>query len=122
MDVAFIADGAVNQALGARGGHEGAAIANFLRRADGALDALPAVSVVSLGPGERVVSYSAGGGGYGDPRERAPAAVHHDIQERWISAGRAATIYGVKLAPDGTVDEAATRALRSGLLKKRRDG
>ena len=112
MDVAFIADGAVNHARGTRGGHNGAGIANFRRRANGTLKDLPAVAVVTLLPGERIVSYSAGGGGYGSPRQRAAELVQRDVAEHWISRARAESVYGVKLTGAGQIDARATRALR----------
>jgi len=37
---------------------------------------------------------SPGGGGYGDPRERDPAAVKRDLAEGKISAAVARAIYG----------------------------
>jgi N-methylhydantoinase B len=113
MEVAFIADGAINQALGTRGGEPGAKISNFLRRADGSLATLPAFAVVALGPGERVASCSAGGGGYGPPKERPPERVQQDVAEKWISRARAEAVYGVRLTDDNSIDQAATRKLRS---------
>jgi N-methylhydantoinase B len=62
-----------------------------------------------------VVSYSAGGGGYGPPWQREVARAVHDLEEGWISAARAATVYGLVLGPEGTVDEAATTARRGAL-------
>ena len=49
------------------------------------------VGTVELQPGERIVSVSAGGGGYGDPLERAPERVLHDVREGWVSPERART-------------------------------
>jgi len=57
-----------------------------------------------------------GGGGYGDPRERDPEAVLRDLRLGLVSPGAAADIYGVVLAADGSLDEAATAALRERLL------
>jgi N-methylhydantoinase B len=113
MEVAFIADGALNPALGTRGGEPGAKISNFVRRADGKLEPLPAFAVVALGPGERVASCSAGGGGYGLPMERPPERVQQDVAEKWVSRARARTVYGVSLAADNTLDPAATARLRT---------
>ena len=36
----------------------------------------------------------AGGGGYGDPKARAPAAVAEDVAQGYVSAGVARDIYG----------------------------
>ena len=38
--------------------------------------------------GERFLLQSAGGGGYGDPRQRDPAAVARDVAEGYVSARR----------------------------------
>jgi N-methylhydantoinase B len=53
--------------------------------------------MVTVAPGETIVSVSCGGGGYGPPQQREPARVAHDVAERWISADRARTVYGAKL-------------------------
>jgi N-methylhydantoinase B len=55
--------------------------------------------------------WSGGGGGYGDPFTRDPAAVARDVASGLVSSERARAVYGVALA-DGAVDEAATAALR----------
>lgn len=48
-----------------------------------------------------VVSYrTCGGGGYGDPRERDPEAVHRDVREGKVSAERAREVYGVDVGTD----------------------
>ncbi|HTR75129.1 MAG TPA: hydantoinase B/oxoprolinase family protein [Solirubrobacterales bacterium] len=52
-----------------------------------------------------------GGGGFGDPLDREPAAVVGDIAEGLVSAEAARTAYGVVIGPDG-VDEGATRSAR----------
>jgi N-methylhydantoinase B len=104
MTVAYVGDGNVNAALGARGGLPGARSAQFRRRADGSLEPMPACAEVLVGPDEAMVSISGGGGGYGNPRERNPARVLHDVTEGWISQARAAEIYGVVLTDDLRVD------------------
>ena len=53
----------------------------------------------------------AGGGGYGDPFERAPAAVLEDVLDGKISAGFARAQFGVAVA-DGALDLTETAALR----------
>ena len=52
-----------------------------------------------------------GGGGYGDPLLRDPAAIAHDLREDKITETGAHEVYGVVLA-DGEVDEDATRDRR----------
>jgi N-methylhydantoinase B len=54
-------------------------------------------------------------GGFGDPFERDPEKVCQDVVEsRSVSIESAREIYGVVVTPDGLVDAAATRLLRSG--------
>ena len=59
------------------------------------------MAALELQPGERIVSVSAGGGGYGDPLTRDPAAVLHDVLEGWVSRERALEVYGVVLTDSG---------------------
>lgn len=58
----------------------------------------------------------AGGGGYGDPLERAPQQVAQDFHNGYISAEAAWEIYGVKVdLSSGAVDEEQTRQQRAKL-------
>lgn len=65
-----------------------------------------------MAQGERVVSLSAGGGGFGSPLERDPKKVERDVQEGWITAARALEVYGVVLDSNGFADMAATESRR----------
>ena len=67
---------------------------------------------VELEPGDVISVRTCGGGGYGPPEERAPAAVARDVAEEKVSLERARAVYRVALR-DGAVDEAATAELRS---------
>jgi len=62
-----------------------------------------------------------GGGGYGDPIDRDPAAVLTDVAHGLVSAEAAHGIYGVALS-GGAVDEPATRARRLGMRGERTGG
>lgn len=53
-----------------------------------------------------------GGGGYGDPMTRAPDKVLRDVLDGLVSRDRARSVYGVVIT-DGTIDTAATAALRA---------
>jgi N-methylhydantoinase B len=62
-----------------------------------------------------------GGGGWGDPFERDPAKVLHDVRDEYVSIEGAVRDYGVVVVGDPTsdpeglrVDEDATAALRKG--------
>ena len=62
--------------------------------------------------GERLVLELPGGGGYGDPAERDPAAVAEDVLDGLITVRDAECDYGVVLHEDGFPDEEATDAFR----------
>jgi N-methylhydantoinase B len=59
-----------------------------------------------------------GGGGYGDPLLREPAAVLRDVIAHKVSVEAAADVYGVVLT-DGAVDDEATRRHRAELRLSR---
>mgnify|MGYP001596569448 FL=1 len=112
LEVVYVSDGAIHPAKGTLGGLDGAPCRNYRRKTDGELVELPACADIILEPGETVVSYCTGGGGYGPPWERPAEKVRRDVEERWISRGRAEEIYGVVLDGHGRVDAAATAARR----------
>ena len=113
MQIGFSSDGVVNPARGARGGDEGAPARQHRRTRNGELVELDSWTPVLLCPGETVVSYAAGGGGYGPAMERAPERVVADVREGWISRQRAQAVYGVVVDGDGTLDDAATAQRRT---------
>jgi N-methylhydantoinase B len=112
MCVAYVSDGNINPALGTRSGLPGGRSNQRKRLADGREIQIPACAEIWLAPGEMVVSISAGGGGYGDPRRRDLSQVVHDVREGWISRERARNVYGVALSSDGELDAEATEVLR----------
>jgi N-methylhydantoinase B len=63
--------------------------------------------------GEVYVHRTAGGGGWGDPLERDPAAVAEDVANEKVSVAAARERYAVEIAESGEVDPAATAALRA---------
>jgi N-methylhydantoinase B len=73
-----------------------------------------------LAPGEVLAMTWQGGGGYGDPLHRDPAAVASDLREEKITADAARDVYGVVLDA-GAVDGAATTAERDRRRAARRD-
>ena len=113
MEVAFVSDGTYNPAQGVRGGGVGGSAYQGIRSTNDAAPVPTANSdVVTLHPGENIVSHCCGGGGYGDPAERDPDLVAQDVKEGWVSPNRAREIYRVALTADGGVDAEATAALR----------
>ena len=55
---------------------------------------------------------SPGGGGYGDPLDRDPAAVAKDVADGLVTAAAAREDYGVVLLANGGVDVSATERQR----------
>ena len=72
-----------------------------------------------LQAGDLVAMRSAGGGGYGDPLQRAPEQVRDDVVRGYVSAARAEAGYGVVLDTGGAVDPAATAHRRADLAAAR---
>ncbi|HST38920.1 MAG TPA: hydantoinase B/oxoprolinase family protein [Conexibacter sp.] len=112
LTLMYAQDGCESPALGARGGGAGGRARQWKHAADGSRTELEPVAQLVLAPGERVLSHTCGGGGYGSPLSRDPAAVALDVREGWIGAQRALEAYGVVIAADGAVDEAETQRLR----------
>jgi N-methylhydantoinase B len=63
--------------------------------------------------GERLILELPGGAGMGDPTLRDPIQVARDVRDGLVSAANALALYRVAIATNGSVDEAATRALRA---------
>jgi N-methylhydantoinase B len=56
--------------------------------------ATPSSGRYQMAAGDRFLLQSAGGGGYGDPRARDPAALARDLAEGYVTAGGAKRDYG----------------------------
>jgi N-methylhydantoinase B len=67
---------------------------------------------ITIGEGDVYVHRGAGGGGWGDPLDRDPAAVAADVANGKVSVAAAWEHYGVAVDGDGRVDGAATTKLR----------
>jgi N-methylhydantoinase B len=91
----FASDGTINPPLGVRGGLPGGRSSQFKRGKDGSLCKLEPCGGVVLEPGETMVAYCCGGGGYGDPHNRDRQRVLEDVNEGWISVERARDVYGI---------------------------
>lgn len=119
MTVIVSCDGQVNPPQGVHGGQSGPAAATYKIHRDGHEEKLPGVVECQLEPGEWIRGVDAGGGGYGNPLERAPERVLRDVLERWETPERARDVYGVVLTTgDGgelQLDVVATRARRAKL-------
>ena len=124
MTVAYFAEMHEDPPKGTRGGAEGcrSQVSRILR--DGREEPLPPIGLVELQPGEYIRGLESGGGGYGDPLERDPKRVRHDVLEGWTTLPSARDTYGVVLegrTEDGSlaVDAAATATLRRELAGRR---
>ena len=99
---------------GLQGGMPGQGSMNVLETAAGTR-VLPALLTVpvTLARGDVFRHVMASGGGYGDPMERDPALVLHDVREETLSVEAAARDYGVVIS-GGVVDAGGTAGLRGG--------
>lgn len=116
-----LADGAVLPAFGILGGGSGIPVGSHVIR-DGRDVRFPTPGKVGgfrLLKDDVLVLQSAGGGGYGDPLERAVERVLSDRREGYVSPDRCRERYGVVVATGGEVDVAATEALRRDLAARR---
>jgi N-methylhydantoinase B len=82
-------------AAGSQGGLPGAPAYSVIRRAAGTDEVVPSKQVTLLRPGDRLIVETAGGGGYGDPRQRDPSLVRADIANGKVSREAAARDYGI---------------------------
>jgi N-methylhydantoinase B len=85
----------------------------------GRRESVPSHHETDLGATDVYFTHWQGGGGYGDPLLREPAAVAADVLAHKVSAGAANEVYGVVLSQEGTVDAVATEARRSSLRRSR---
>jgi N-methylhydantoinase B len=115
-------DRAIIPPWGVVGGESSAPILNYLTDADGANRVefqLGKVSSYGMRRGDLVVMQAAGGGGYGDPLDREPSDVAADVLDGYVSAERAADVYGVVLDDSGAPDLHSTGARRNELRAAR---
>jgi len=89
----------IHPAKGVFGGRDGATGVIYIE--DGR--ELPGKGQHLIGPGERVVILSAGGGGYGDPALRDPSAIAADIESGFVTSTAAWVAHGHSFDPDGKI-------------------
>jgi N-methylhydantoinase B len=115
-------DGRANPCHGVLGGTAGSGGGAYIEsRATGKRRFVSATGEIEVGRDDLWVGVSSGGGGYGDPLERAPAAVAVDVRDGIIDRSVAEHVFGVVL-DEGLVPlvrEADTTALRQRLREQR---
>jgi N-methylhydantoinase B len=119
--LSVLAEKAVLPPFGVCGGAAGATNRFWVRRGDRPIQPSPLPGKVSgfpLDPGDVLLMESSGGGGFGDPLERDPAAVAADLAEGYVTPAGAEREYGV-VWRDGAVDASATRTRRAELRATR---
>jgi len=120
--LSVLADHAIIPPFGVAGGHSGALNSFVVLRDGEEIAPSPIAGKVGgfkLKKGDIVRIESAGGGGYGDPLDRDPARVAHDVHLGYLSAEDALKRYGVAFATSGVVDASATSDARARLRKAR---
>lgn len=81
-------------AAGSHGGGSGAVEESVVYRKTGEQEVIPSKAVMTLYRGDRVVVQTPGGGGYGNPAERARDLIEQDIADGRISLAAAQAQYG----------------------------
>lgn len=124
MTVAYFAEMHEDPPQGTRGGESGqrSMVAKITR--EGREEPLPPIGLVELQPGEYIRGQESGGGGYGNPLERDPERVRHDVLEGYVTFSSAKDAYGVVFEHNAehgglAVDREATAALRRQLSQRR---
>jgi N-methylhydantoinase B len=98
---------------GVNGGKPGARARKILERADGTtMIVANKLDSLDVAAGDMLHFITWGGGGWGDPLQRAPELVGLEIRQGLVSVA-GARAYGVVADADGQVDAAATAALRA---------
>jgi N-methylhydantoinase B len=104
---------------GVNGGLPGARGRKLLMRTDGTQELLPSkCDRIKVSAGDLLYFDTWGGGGCGDPLERDPAKVAFDVEAGLVTHDGARR-YGVVIRSNGSVDAAATTALRATMAKER---
>jgi N-methylhydantoinase B len=115
-------DKCLNPPHGLFGGEPGSPSLNLLNPGpnERRLPPLP-VAPVTLRQGDVFLHVMAGGGGYGDPLDRAPHRVREDVLDGLVSREHARRAYGVVVGAGAAaeIDQAATAALRRELAAAR---
>jgi N-methylhydantoinase B len=106
---------------GVNGGKPGARARKILEKPDGTQTIVGnKVEDLAIEAGDVLHFITWGGGGWGDPLERAPELVAKEIRQGLVTS-EGAKAYGVIADADGVLDAAATEALRTQMRSERPD-
>ncbi|MCO5792241.1 MAG: hydantoinase B/oxoprolinase family protein [Blastomonas sp.] len=106
---------------GVNGGKPGARARKILEKADGTQTIVGnKVEDLAIEAGDVLHFITWGGGGWGDPLERAAELVAKEIRQGLVTS-EGARAYGVIADADGVLDAAATEALRTQMRSERPD-
>ena len=104
---------------GVNGGLPGARSSKVLHRVDGTQEVVPSkCDHVKVQEGDMLITYTWGGGGWGDPFKRDAARVALEV-DRGLVSREGAKRYGVVVNDDFSLDEKATEELRARLSAER---
>ena len=104
---------------GVNGGAPGARSSKVLERADGSKEMIPSkCDNIDVHDGDQLHYITWGGGGWGDPLTRDTDLVALEVK-RGLVTQEGAKAYGVIINDDGSVDDAATDALRKNMADER---
>ena len=87
-------EGTVVAPFGVHGGADGSPHAIWIERGNEKIELNGRSNDTPIQPGDLIVHHAAGGGGCGDPRERARDLVERDLAYGYISPETARTAYG----------------------------
>lgn len=103
---------------GVNGGKPGARSTKIIRRVDGSEEVVPSkCDNIEVNVGDQLDYITWGGGGWGNPLDRAIDLVALEVRQGLVSVEGAYENYGVKLDASGNVDADATAAKRAEMAK-----
>jgi N-methylhydantoinase B len=107
-------DGHSHAPWGFKGGAEGRkSHLQLIRDGRDAIELPSMMAAIPILKGDRIRAIGGVGGGYGNPHERAAEAVVDDVLDGYLTPAEAAQAFAVVVSNDGTLDQDATRKLRS---------
>jgi N-methylhydantoinase B len=99
---------------GLHGGGPGAVNGCVIQHADGTESVVKKATEVEIAAGDRVTFLTAGGGGYGDPGQRDPAAAARDLAAGFVTARREIPSTARPRESGDPESDGNTRAIRPG--------